>query len=129
MPFLDLFTLTLLVALFQILHCFEEIGMNAYLLLEKRCPKNPRGAYLRVATVLVTLNFAVIFLLLYGAPFAPYLCIYTVYISLVNCFVHLYGWYKTKAYMGTLGAGVFSGIPLGIAGAALLYVLLTRYVL
>ena len=127
MMFRDLLSLTLVVTLLQVVHCFEEIGMNAFLLYKKRFPKNPRGVYLRAATVLVTLNFAVCLLLLYDVPFAPYLCFFTVYTSLANGIVHVVGWVKTKAYMGTAGAGVFSGIPLGISGALLLYVLIADY--
>ena len=127
MLFIDLLTIVMVTTLLQVVHCFEEIGMNAHLLYKKQSPKNPRGFYLQTATVLVSLNFVVLLLLLYGVSFAPYLCFYTVFISIVNSIIHIVGWIKTKSYMGTLGAGVFSGIPLGITGGILLYVLITAY--
>ena len=123
----ELLVIVMVATLLQVVHCFEEIGMNAFLLYKKRFPKNPRGVYLRAATVLVALNFAVMLTLLYGLPAAPYLCFYTVYVSLANGIIHVAGWIKTKAYMGTAGAGVFSGIPLGVAGAVLLVVLISKY--
>jgi hypothetical protein len=127
MLFKDLLTIVTVTTLLQVAHCFEEIGMNAYLLYEKRFPRNPRGVYLRAATVLVTLNFVVLLLLLDEAPFAPYLYFYTVFISLGNSIIHIVGLIRAKSYIGTMGAGVFSGIPLGIAGGVLLYALITRY--
>ena len=127
MMFKDLIFLVSAATLLQVLHCFEEIGMNAYVLYKKHAPRNPRGFYLRTATALVTLNFAVMLLLVGGVSFAPYLCFYTVFISLFNTIIHIVGYRRAKSYMGTLGAGVFSGIPLGISGAALLYVLIAGY--
>ena len=127
MMFKELIVLVMVVTLLQVVHCFEEIGMNAYVLYKKHFPKNPRGVYLRAATVLVALNFAVLFFLLYDMPFAPYLCFYTVSVSLANGIIHIVGWIRSKSYMGTAGAGVFSGILLGISGVVLMYNLIVRY--
>ena len=115
--------LILLTTFFQVLHCFEEIGMNAYVLYKSKYPKNPRGLYLRSASVLVGLNFIVLFLWFFGIGFGYYLAFYTVLISVVNSIIHIIGYIKHKSYMGTLGAGVFSGIPLGISGFILLIAL------
>ena len=41
-----------------------------------------------------------------------------------NGIVHLVGYIKTKSYYETVGAGVFTGIPLGISGGVVLWQLL-----
>ncbi|ERI91935.1 hypothetical protein HMPREF1982_02978 [Clostridiales bacterium oral taxon 876 str. F0540] len=115
-----LIILVLLVTFLQIIHCFEEIGMNMYVIYKKKNPQNPRGLYLRAASVLVGINFLILALLIFEVKYAAYLCFYTVFVSVVNSFSHIYGYFKTKTYMASLGSGVFSGIPLGICGVLLL---------
>ena len=114
--------LVLITTFLQVLHCFEEIGMDAYELVPKA--GNKRGYYLRVASVLVGLNFIIASMLLFDIKLAYYLAFYTVVISLGNALIHVFGYIKTKSYRATLGAGVFSGIPLGLSGLVLLFYLI-----
>lgn len=109
--------LVLITTFLQVLHCFEEIGMDAYELVPKA--GNKRGYYLRAASVLVGLNFLITSMLLFDIKIAYYLAFYTVIISVGNALIHIVGYIKTKSYRATLGAGVFSGIPLGISGIVL----------
>ncbi|MDX9872447.1 MAG: HXXEE domain-containing protein [Clostridia bacterium] len=118
--------LVLITTFFQVLHCFEEIGMDAYELVPK--PGNKRGYYLRAASVLVGLNFLIAFMLLFDIKLAYYLAFYTVAISVGNAIIHIYGYIKAKSYRATLGAGVFSGIPLGLSGIVLFLYLIRALV-
>ena len=63
-------------------------------------------------------------MLLFDIKLAYYLAFYTVVISLGNALIHVFGYIKTKSYRATLGAGVFSGIPLGLSGLVLLFYLI-----
>lgn len=114
--------LVLITTFFQVLHCFEEIGMDAYELVPKS--GNKRGYYLRAASVLVGLNFLIASMLLFDIKIAYYLAFYTVVISVGNALIHIFGYIRTKSYRATLGAGVFSGIPLGLSGIVLLVYLI-----
>jgi hypothetical protein len=116
--------LVLITTFFQILHCFEEIGMDAYKIVPKA--GNKRGYYLRAASVLIGLNFIIISMLLFEIKFAYYLAFYTVIISIANALIHIFGYIKTKSYRATLGSGVFSGILLGLSGLVLLFFLLKK---
>lgn len=118
--------LVLITTFIQVLHCFEEIGMDAYELVPK--PGNKRAFYLRAASVLVGLNFLIASMLVFGIQLAYYFAFYTVVISVGNSLIHIIGYMKTKSYRATLGAGVFSGIPLGISGLVLL-IYLIKYLL
>jgi hypothetical protein len=121
---INIIFLVLITTFFQILHCFEEIGMDAYEIIPKA--RNKRGYYLRAASVLVGLNFIIISMLLFEIKFAYYLAFYTVIISIANALIHIFGYIKTKSYRATLGSGVFSGIPLGLSGLVLLFFLLKK---
>lgn len=114
--------LVLITTFLQVLHCFEEIGMDAYELVPK--PENKRAFYLRAASVLVGLNFLIALMLVFDIQLAYYFALYTVVISVGNSLIHIVGYMKTKSYRATLGAGVFSGIPLGISGLVLLIYLI-----
>jgi hypothetical protein len=122
----NILLLVLITTLFQVLHCFEEIGMDAYELVPKS--GNKRGYYLRAASVLVGLNFLIAFMLLFDIKIAYYLAFYTVAISVGNAIIHIFGYSKTKSYRATLGAGVFSGVPLGLSGIALFIYLIRTLV-
>jgi hypothetical protein len=121
---INIIFLVLITTFFQILHCFEEIGMDAYEIVPKA--GNKRGYYLRAASVLIGLNFIIISMLLFEIKFAYYLTFYTVIISIANTLIHIFGYIKTKSYRATLGSGVFSGIPLGLSGLVLLFFLLKK---
>ncbi|MFV9675537.1 MAG: hypothetical protein ACNYZI_09175, partial [Anaerolineales bacterium] len=49
-----------------------------------------------------------------------YLAFFGAILALGNGIIHLIGYIKTKSFRGTVGAGVFSGIPLGIIGGIVL---------
>lgn len=117
--------LVLITTFLQVLHCFEEIGMDAYELVPASA--NKRGYYLRVASVLVGLNFIIASMLLFDIKIAYYLAFYTVVISVGNALIHIIGYIKTKSYRATLGAGVFSGVPLGLSGIVLLVYLIKNF--
>lgn len=117
--------LVLITTFLQVLHCFEEIGMDAYELVPTSA--NKRGYYLRVASVLVGLNFIIASMLLFDIKIAYYLAFYTVVISVGNALIHIIGYIKTKSYRATLGAGVFSGVPLGLSGIVLLVYLIKNF--
>lgn len=55
--------LVLSMTFLQILHCFEEIGINAYELVPN--PGNKRAIYLQAASVLVGLNFLIASMLIF----------------------------------------------------------------
>lgn len=114
--------LVLITTFLQVVHCFEEIGMDAYELVPK--PGNKRAFYLRAASVLVGLNFLIASMLVFDIHIAYYFAFYTVVISVGNSLIHIVGYMKTQSYRATLGAGVFSGIPLGISGLVLLIYLI-----
>lgn len=114
--------LVIITTFLQVLHCFEEIGMDAYELVPK--PGKKRAFYLRAASVLVGLNFSIVAMLVFDIKLAYYFAFYTVVISVGNALIHIVGYIKTRSYRATLGAGVFSGIPLGISGLVLLIYLI-----
>ena len=104
----------------QTVHIFEEIGMRAYELvgsLEK---------YLKVASLLVFAGYLPLVLILLGVQTGYYLAFFSVVLAVGNGLIHLVGYFKTRSYRGTLGAGVFSGVPLGIMGIIVLFGLIQR---
>lgn len=106
----------LLMMLLQIWHILEEIGCGAYKVA------HTLGKYLVAASVLVTLNFVAFTLILVEYRAGLFLGLLTSgVLALGNGLVHVFGAIKTKTFRDSLGAGVFTGIPLGIVG---LYVLI-----
>ena len=101
----------LLMMLFQIFHIFEEVGCGAH---------NIAGGlkkYLIVASTLVTLNFTAFGLILYDNKWGYILGIFTSLVLAVgNGVIHSIGWIKTRTNRDSLGAGVFTGIPLALLG-------------
>lgn len=67
-------------------------------------------------------------MLLFDIKLAYYFAFYTVVISVGNALIHIFGYIKTKSYRATLGAGVFSGIPLGLSGIVLFVYLIRTLV-
>jgi hypothetical protein len=80
----------MLVTFFQVIHCFEEIGITMYIIYKKKNPENPRELYLMAASVLVAINFLVLAILLFDIKYATYLCFYTVFVSVVNSLSHIW---------------------------------------
>ncbi len=114
------FLMVLIITFLQVIHILEEIGLEAYTLLKV---KNARSKYLRVAAVLVTLNFAVVFLFFFEVGFARYAAFFSVAISVGNTIAHLILMVR-KREKKTFGFGLPSSIPLGIAGIILFIQLL-----
>jgi hypothetical protein len=117
-----IFLLVLAISFLQVLHIFEEIALNAYALHKG---KNARAKYLRVAAVLVFLNYIVLTLLFWDLKIGFYAAWYSVVISVGNTFTHLMLFFK-KAPPKKWGYGLPSSIPMGLTGLGLAY-LLVRY--
>lgn len=119
MPLNPLFFFYLLMIWFQTLHVFEEIACGAY----KVGPS--LKIYLIVASVLVTFNF-VSFAMIALEWQAGYIMglIASGLLGVGNGIIHLVGYLKTKSCHETIGAGVFTGIPLGVIGAIVFYKLI-----
>ena len=113
----------LITTFLQTLHVFEEIGAEAYKVLPHRSG-NPLTSYLRIASLLVAINFAVAGLVLLDNRLGYYLAFYTVVLALSNTIVHVIGYMKTRRYRGSIGAGVYTSVPLGVSGTILLIQLL-----
>jgi hypothetical protein len=102
----------------QTVHIFEEIAMGAYEFagsLER---------YLKVASVLVLVSYLPLVLIVAGVRAGYFLAIISALIALGNGLIHVAGYIKTRSYRRTLGAELFTGIPLGIVGALVLVQLL-----
>ena len=110
----------LVMLFFQTIHIFEEIGFGVYEVV------GSLKKYLIVASFLILLGYLPLFLLLMGITRGYYLAYLTSFIAIGNGIVHLFGFIKTKSFRGTLGAGIFSGIPLSISGALVLVQLLSK---
>jgi hypothetical protein len=110
--------LYLLLLLLQTLHIFEEIGLEAYRQV------GSLGRYLAAAAVLVVLNYVPLFLMLLEARAGYILGLAGALFGIANGVVHVAGYLKTRSMRGTLGAGMWTGIPLGLTGAVVLYRLL-----
>jgi len=74
--------------------------------------------------VLVTINFLVLYLLLRNLPGGYLLAALGALIGIGNGLVHMVGYVRTRSFRGTAGAGFFTGIPLALVGAIVLYALI-----
>ena len=111
----------LLMMLLQIWHIFEEIATGAY-----KVAGHGMNKYLMVASILVTINFTTLALLLLEIRAGFYLGLFTSgVLAAGNGIIHLIGAIKTKTIRDSIGAGVFSGIPLGIIGVIVFVQLIT----
>jgi hypothetical protein len=113
---LSLYSLLLLL---QTLHIFEEIGMEAYK------PVGSLKKYLWVASALVIVNYIPLFLMLYDVPVGYWLACGGALLGIGNGVLHVVGYLKSRRFRRTLGAGVFSSIPLGLTGSVILYRLIS----
>lgn len=111
----DLLLLSYIAMLFlQTIHIFEEIGSQAYELA------GSLKKYLLVASVLVLIGYLGLVLLLLGVRLGYFVAGFNALVALGNGFVHPIGYVRTRSTRGTLGAGVFTGVPLGIVGGLVL---------
>jgi hypothetical protein len=111
----NIFLILYLMMLFlQTIHIFEEIGFKAYEIAVSL------NKYLWVASFLVFASYLPLVLILLEFKAGYYLAFFAAILALGNGIIHLIGYIKTNSYRGTLGAGVFSGVPLGIIGGIVL---------
>ena len=103
-----------LLLLFQFLHILEEIGLEAY----REAGSLKR--YLKVAGILVVISFVPLFLMLLGISGGRVLGLVGALMAIGNGIVHVVGYLKTRSMRGTVGAGVFTSIPLGVVGLIVL---------
>ncbi len=107
----DQFILLYLVMLFlQTIHIFEEIAYKVYDAI------GSLNKYLVVASLLVFLSYLPLILISQRIQVGYYLGFFSSVLAFGNGIIHIAGFIKTKSFRGTIGAGVFSGIPLGITG-------------
>jgi hypothetical protein len=74
--------------------------------------------------VLVTLSFLSLALLILDLRVGLFLAVVGAGIATMNGLVHVIGYARTKKFYESIGAGVFTGIPLGIMGILVLFMLL-----
>ncbi|MFX1566893.1 MAG: hypothetical protein ACFFCV_00840 [Promethearchaeota archaeon] len=117
---LFVFIMVLITSFLQIIHIFEEIHLEAYNIMKGKVSKKK---YFLAASILVLLNYFVILLLYFKNTIGYYAAFYTVFMSIGNALAHLIMFIKNQDKK-TLGYGLPSGIPLGIAGCILLIVLI-----
>ena len=77
--------------------------------------------YLVVASILVIAHYVPLFLMLLDIPAGYVLALVGALMGIANGVVHVVGYVKTRSMRGTIGAGMWTGIPLGLAGAVVLY--------
>ena len=104
----------LLLILLQVFHIFEEIAGRAYELV------GPLRTYLFAASGLVTFNVLFLALIILDLRAGYLLGLVGATIAIVNGLVHLIGYARTGSYRQGIGAGLFTGVPLALAGAAVL---------
>lgn len=114
MPTNHFLILYMIMLFLQTVHIFEEIGFKAYEVV------GSLNKYLLVASFLVFASYLPLILILLDIKAGYFLAFFSAALALGNGIIHLIGYIKTKSYRGTLGAGVFSGIPLGITGGIVL---------
>ena len=104
----------LLLILLQVFHIFEEIAGRAYELA------GSLRKYLLVASLLVTLNVLFLALIVLDLRAGYILGLIGSTIAIGNGLAHLIGYAKTRSYRQGIGAGLFTGLPLALVGAAVL---------
>lgn len=106
--------LYLMMLFLQTVHIFEEIGFIAYEVV------GSLNKYLLAASFLVFASYLPLILILLDIKTGYFLAFFAAILALGNGIIHILGYIQTKSYRGTMGAGVFSGIPLGIIGGIVL---------
>ncbi len=105
---------------FVVLHTFEEIACDI-MGLELGHIKLTQNRYLLGASVISTINLAVLSLLILGSPIGYYLGIFTTSIfGIFQALVHGIGYIKEGKKPRGIGAGFYSSIPLAFVGVFVL---------
>lgn len=109
----------LLLLLMQILHIFEELGMEVYKLIEFLTIKK----YLVASSIIMSISMltfiAIILELVIGYVFGICVSIF----GILNFIIHTVGFIMKKKTKGTIAAGFYTGIVLGIFGSINLFLL------
>ena len=109
----------LLLLLMQILHIFEELGMEVYQIKKFLTIKK----YLIASSIIISISMftfiAIILELVIGYVFGICVSIF----GILNLIVHTVGFMMKKKTKGTIAAGFYTGIVLGIFGSVNLFLL------
>jgi len=106
--------------LFQILHIFEEIGMEIYKLKLIGSLKK----YLRAASVIMSIYILSYLFIILNLRIGVWVGMFCSALAMVNFLVHTIGYIKIREFRGTIASGIFSSIPLGILGGINFFFLL-----
>ena len=94
--------------------------MNAYEIK----PIGSRKKYLRASSVIMCLYISSYLLIALDLEIGIWVGIVCSCLAIGNFLVHTVGYIKVREYRGTIAAGVFSSIPLGILGVINLVLLI-----
>ena len=109
----------LLLLLIQVLHIFEELGMEVYKIKEFLTIKKYLAASSIIMSISMLTFIAIILDLVFGYIFGIGVSIF----GILNFIVHSVGFIMKKKTKGTIAAGFYTGIVLGIFGSINLFLL------
>ncbi len=101
-----------LLLIFQLLHIFEEIGMEIY----KHKIIESLTKYLRVASGIMCLYILSYLFVVLELEIGTWMGLFCSFMAMGNFLIHTIAYIKIRDIRGTVAAGVFSSIPLGILG-------------
>ena len=117
-----IYLLVLITSFLQILHIFEEINLEAY---NVKKGKNSKKFYYLMASILIFINFMILYFLYFKNPLAYIASFYTVILSVGNTLAHVI-MYRREEPSPVRGHGLPTSIPLGISGIVLLIFLFLK---
>ncbi|MHA1455835.1 MAG: HXXEE domain-containing protein, partial [Promethearchaeota archaeon] len=103
----------LLLLLMQVLHIFEELGMEVYKIKEFLTIKKYLAASSIIMSISMLTFIAILLELVIGYVFGICVSIF----GILNFIVHTVGFIMKKKTKGTIAAGFYTGIVLGIFGS------------
>ncbi|MHA1520834.1 MAG: HXXEE domain-containing protein [Promethearchaeota archaeon] len=110
-----------LLLIFQILHVFEEVGME----IHKHKLVGSLKKYLRVASGIMCVYLLSYLFIVLEFRIGTWMGLLCSFVAMCNFLVHTIAYLKIRDFRGTIAAGVFSSIPLGILGG-INFILLVR---
>ncbi len=111
---------------FVVLHTFEEIAQGIFTLKIKKTTLTKKK-YLIGASIITTVNFATLTLIILESKIGLYIGIFTVSIfGILQAVIHTIGFIKEKGKAKNIGSGFYSSIPLSIVASILLYHILIK---
>lgn len=117
-----IFLLVLITSFLQVLHIFEEINLEAYNIKKG---ENSKKFYYIMASILILVNYVILYFLYFKNPLAYIASFYTVILSLGNTLAHVI-MYRKEETSPSRGHGLPTSIPLGLSGFILLILLLLK---